>query len=133
MRRVAILIMCLAAACACKSREDTGPGKGSGTGTGTGLGTGDPEDCEPLRAHLDELYRADAVASAGSGSGSNQAIIDEIVADNVTMALSDCVASPARVAACAAKAQTSADLEERCLIPLDEEGTEGDRFQGEKR
>lgn len=133
MNRVAMLIMCLAAACACKSRDATGPGKGTGTGSGTGLGTGDPAQCEPLRAHLDELYRADAVASAGSGTGSNQALVDEIVADNVTMALSDCVAAPDRVARCAEKAKTSTELEERCLIPLDEEGTEGDRFKGDKK
>lgn len=131
MKRVAILLMCLAAACACKSRSDTGPGKGTGTGTGTGTGGGgDPALCEPLRAHLEELYRADAVAGAGSGSGT--ALVDEIVADNVTMALSDCVASPTRVAACADKAKSAAELEERCLIPLDEEGTEGDHFKGEQ-
>ncbi len=130
MNRLAVLLMCLATACACKSKSDTGPGQG--TGSGTGSGTGDPAQCDKLAAHLDELYRADAVATAGSGTAATPETIDEIVKDNVTMAMSDCRTAPTRVAACAEAAKSAAELEERCLIPLDEEGTEGDQFKAEK-
>jgi hypothetical protein len=132
MKRVAILLMCLVAACACKSKADTGPGKGSGTGTG-GPDTGDPAQCDKLATHLEELYRADATATAGSGSAATPEMLDEIVKDNVTMAMSDCKAAPTRVTACAEKAKSAAELEDRCLIPLDEEGTEGDQFKAEKQ
>ena len=110
MRMRMIWAIAFVGACACKS--------GSTKGT-TGGGGGDPSSCDAVKAHVEELYRAAA-------SGDN---IDEQVADNTQMVMNDCVAQPDKVAPCAEKAKTAADLEARCLIPLDEEGSEGDRFK----
>jgi hypothetical protein len=104
------------AACACKNKSDTGPG-GNGSGTGGGA------KCDEIKAHVEKLYRAEA-------TGDN---IDEQVADNTQMVLNDCEAQPDKVATCARGATSVADLEQRCLIPLDQEGSEGDVFTGAKK
>jgi hypothetical protein len=96
-------------ACACKGKKETGGG---------GNGTGGNPTCEAVKAHVETLYRAEA-------SGDN---IDEQVADNTQMVMNDCAAAPDKVAPCAKDAKDVADLETRCLIPLDQEGSEGDRF-----
>ncbi|MCA9675521.1 MAG: hypothetical protein KC464_10840 [Myxococcales bacterium] len=119
MKRLALSLAVsslLIAACACKSR---GGGGGPGPGTGTGTGTGTAADCDGVRRHVEELYRADP-----SGGAS-----DEAVADNVAMVMSDCARDPGRVAGCAGAARTVNELETRCLVPLDDEGSEGDRFR----
>ena len=107
-----LLVFVLLAGCACGKKDGTGPGTGTGTGTGGGTGGGDPARCDAIRGHVEELY-------AGT----------DTAADDVAMVMKDCAADPARVADCAGKARTSADLEARCLIPLDDEGSEGDRFK----
>jgi hypothetical protein len=73
--------------------------------------------CEATRAHVAELYRAEAAAKEPGR-------VDEAAADNVAMALADCAKDPAR-ASCLAAATSVADLEKGCLAPLDNEGTEG--------
>ena len=98
------------AACAC------GGGGKKGTGPGTDAGA----SCDGIKAHVEELYKAVATGD----------LADEEVADNTQMVLNDCARDPAKVAACAAKAKTAADLEARCVSPLDEEGSEGDQFKG---
>jgi len=45
------------------------------------------------------------------------------------MVLAECAREPGRVAACAAGAKSAPELERKCLAPLDDEGTEGDRFK----
>jgi len=45
--------------------------------------------------------------------------------------MSECNREPGRVAACAAKAKSAPELESKCLSPLDDEGSEGDRFKGQ--
>ncbi len=116
MKRLAAVLLVLVSACACKNKPDTGPGDGSGTGTGTA------STCDDIKDHVDGLYRADATAAKLEH-------VDETVADNVAMVMTDCAATPAKVAPCASKARTVAELEQRCLIPLDDEGSEGDAFQ----
>jgi hypothetical protein len=108
-----LLVLVLLAGCACGKKDGTGPGGGGGGGgTGTGTGTGTAADCEAVKPHVEELY-------AGA----------ETAADDVAMVMKDCAADPGRVAACARDAKTAADLEQRCLIPIDDEGSEGDRFK----
>ena len=108
---VCVVVGFVVSACACKSHKGTGPGDGPGTGSGGAT-------CDAIQAHVAELYKAEA-------TGEN---LDEQVADNTQMVMADCAQQPDKVAPCAAKAKSVADLEQRCLIPLDEEGTEGDRF-----
>ena len=52
--------------------------------------------------------------------------VDEYVADNTAMVMNDCAKNPAKLAPCLAAAATVAELEQECLIPLDDEGTEGE-------
>jgi len=79
-----------------------------------------PPACEASRAKVEKLYRAEAQAR-------EPARIDEAVADNTAMVMNDCAKAPDKVAACIASASTIAELEARCLAPIDDEGTEGDR------
>ncbi len=123
----------LVVACACKSRGAGGTGAGTGTDSGTGTGTGSVADCEAVRGHVEALYRALATSAAAEGAeaGATAPSVDEAVADNVTMVMTDCAADPGRVAACAGQARDVAQLESTCLIPLDDSGSEGDRFKGQ--
>jgi hypothetical protein len=98
---------------------------GAGSGSGPGPGTGGPAatSCEDLRPKLEQMYRAEAQAKEPKR-------VEEAVADNTTMVLNDCAKAPAKVVACINGVTTVADLESRCLAPLDEEGTEGDALRG---
>jgi hypothetical protein len=112
----------LLAACACKNGRGGGNGRGTGTGPPPGGG-----ECGALQAHVEELYRAEALAAEeGTAPATGTAERDEAIADNVTMVMNDCAAQPAKVAPCVKEATSVAELEDRCLIPLDEEGSEGD-------
>jgi len=85
--------------------------------TGAAGGAGTP--CDAARTRVEQLYRAGAPAQ-------DRVRIDELVADNTAMVMNDCATSPEPTAACIAAAATVAELEAQCLIPLDDEGTEGD-------
>jgi len=76
--------------------------------------------CAAVRPRVEQLYRADAQAHEPGRA-------DEAVADNTAMVMNDCGKAPDKVAACVAAASTVKDLEARCLVPLDDEGTEGDQ------
>jgi hypothetical protein len=114
-----LLVAALGAACACKQNNGTGPGPGTGGGTDVEVGTGKPGDCEGLGAHVTELYQASAERTK---------MTPEEVADNTAMVLGECRTTPGRVAGCAKKATSVAQLE-ACLPPLDDDGSEGLQFQ----
>ena len=106
--------LALVVACACppkpKAAEAPGMGKDKGTETVT---------CDAAKANVTAVYEAEAKAT-------DQANHDpSFVDDNVAMVMKDCAKDPARVAKCAMGAKDVATLEHDCLIPLDEEGTEG--------
>jgi hypothetical protein len=42
------------------------------------------------------------------------------------MIMNDCVKNPTKYAPCLAAAATVAQMEQECVIPLDDEGTEGE-------
>jgi hypothetical protein len=110
-----ILLVLVLVACACPSKSSQGPGSGSAPPvTGTG--------CDGIRARLESLYRAEAQQKEPKR-------VDEAVADNTAMVMSDCAKAPDKVAPCVAKADTVAEIEKSCLIPIDEEGTEGDKLK----
>lgn len=92
-----------------------GSGKPPGAGGATGSG------CDGIRARVEQLYRAEATAREPRR-------VAEAVADNTEMVLKECARDPAKVSGCVAGIATIADLEHRCLAPLDEEGSEGDRL-----
>lgn len=89
-------------------------------GTGATTGSGSASTCDAVRGKVEQLYR-------DSARGQDAARVAELVADNTIMVMNDCRQSPQKTATCISTASTSAELEARCLIPLDDEGSEGDR------
>ena len=116
-------------ACACPNKQASGPTGTVGSGTGAGPGSnGEPavlptsggSSCDDVKGRVEQLYRAEAQAKEPKR-------VDEAVADNTAMVMADCNKDPARFVPCLAKAPSVAELEKQCLVPLDEEGTEGER------
>jgi hypothetical protein len=108
-----------AGAGACSGKHDSTVGGAGGT---TGTGGKAPAACDSIRAKVEQLYRAEAQAKEPKR-------VDEAVADNTTMVMNDCAKAPAKVTACVNAASTVAEIEKKCLIPLDEEGTEGEELR----
>ena len=111
-----LLAVALLSCAACGSRTPTGTSAGSGAGSSAPQGP-----CEAIRGRVEHLYRAEAQAKEPKR-------VDEAVADNTAMVMTDCAQAPDKVAACLAAAATVADVEARCLAPIDDDGTEGDRL-----
>jgi len=110
MIRIASTVI-IAALAACGGASKPGAVGGSGSSAGSAA------DCAKIEAGVKALYEADAMAAKEA----------TFVADNVAMVMKDCAHEPGRVAPCAAGAKSVAQLESECLIPLDQEGTEGDK------
>ncbi|HEY1815928.1 MAG TPA: hypothetical protein VGG74_26445 [Kofleriaceae bacterium] len=75
--------------------------------------------CDSVKPRVESLYRAE-------GQQREPKRVDEYVSDNTTMIMNDCVTNPAKFAPCLAAAATVAQMEQECVIPLDDEGTEGE-------
>ena len=112
----------LLVACACPSKKASGPAAGTTEGNGTGSQAGASAaltTCESTRSKIEQLYRALAQVKEPKR-------VEESVADNVRMVENDCAKNPAKYVPCIAKVQSVEDLEKICLVPLDDEGTEGE-------
>ena len=119
MRAALLLLM---VACACPSKATKGEGGGSGSGSGKIVApppTTAITSCESARDKVEGLYRAEARVKEPRR-------VDDAVADNTQMVLKDCNKAPARVVPCLAAAQTVAEIETKCVIPLDDDGTEAE-------
>jgi hypothetical protein len=112
-------------ACACKG------GNGS-EGTGPGKTAGGAKGCDDLRGSIEAIYRREPAPApaAGEDPAKAAALQQEILADNVDMVLRDCRREPGRFVPCIKAASSATQLERDCLIPLDEEGSEGAAFSG---
>ena len=108
------MVMLLGCACPAKPAT-TPPPAGSGSATAP-VAT----SCDAQRARVEALYRAEAQAKEPTR-------VEEATADNTAMVMKDCAKQPDKASACLAKVATVAELEKQCLIPLDPEGTEGER------
>lgn len=75
--------------------------------------------CDSVKPRVESMYRAE-------GQQREPKRVDEYVSDNTTMIMNDCVTNPAKFAPCLAAAATVAQMEQECVIPLDDEGTEGE-------
>jgi hypothetical protein len=126
MKRIFAVMLACAVAGGCSGKHDPTVGGGGGGNTiGTGTGTGakaPPTACDGIRAKVEQLYRAEAQAKEPKR-------VDEAVADNTAMVMNDCAKAAAKVTACVNAASTVAEIEKKCLIPLDEEGTEGEELR----
>jgi len=111
-----LVVVSLLFACACPDSKPVQNPTGSG-GPGP-IATG----CETMRLKVEGLYRTEAQAKEPKR-------VDEAVADNTTMVMNDCAKDPAKVSACLERVSTIADLEAKCLVQLDEAGTEGNQLK----
>jgi hypothetical protein len=75
--------------------------------------------CDSVKPRVEAMYRAE-------GQQREPKRVDEYVSDNTTMIMNDCVTNPPKLAPCLAAAATVAQMEQECVIPLDDEGTEGE-------
>jgi hypothetical protein len=112
-----IAALLLAGACTCSGSHATKPGVGGGSSDGSAVRL-----CDDIRAKVERLYRAEATAKEPKR-------VEEAVADNTTMVLNDCAKAPSKVAACVNEVSSIAELEKKCLAPLDDEGTEGEELR----
>jgi hypothetical protein len=75
--------------------------------------------CDGIKPRVEAMYRAEAQQREPSR-------VEEATSDNTTMVMNDCAKDP-KLVACLAKVATIAELEKTCLVPLDDEGTEGEQ------
>jgi hypothetical protein len=116
-RRLGTAALAALLACACAGACS---GKGATTvGTGGSADGSARASCNDIRAKVEQLYRAEAEAKEPKR-------VEEAVADNTTMVMNDCAREPARVIPCVTSVSSVADLEQKCLAALDEEGSEGE-------
>jgi len=116
MKRLVVVALL---ACGSPSTPVEPTGRATGNGSGSGVQP-TSATCDAVRPKVEELYRAAA-------RGGDPARVNEVVSDNTTMVMNDCAKAPDKAAACITAATTVHELEARCLEPIDEEGTEGDR------
>jgi hypothetical protein len=118
-----VVVLLLACACACPSKSTSKPTTGSGSGSGSAATPPAEEtitSCEGAKGKLGKLYRAELEKKDPKN-------VDELVADNTAMVLKDCKKAPDRVIPCLIAAQTVKDVETKCVVQLDDEGTEGEQ------
>lgn len=89
------------------------PGSGSPVATATA-------PCEAVRSRIQQLYRAEAQQKEPKR-------VEESVADNTTMVMNDCAKQPHVAVPCISRAASVSELEQRCLVALDDEGREGEQ------
>jgi hypothetical protein len=113
-------------ACACPSKPVTTGAAGSGSAAGSavvGSSVSVPPvtatTCDGIKARVEAMYRAEAQQKEPTR-------VEEATSDNTTMVMNDCT-KDGKLVACLAKVATIAELEKTCLIPLDDEGTEGEK------
>jgi hypothetical protein len=111
MKRALLLLL---VACACPSKK---PVQGGGSNV-VAPAVASATTCEGVKPRVEQLYRAEAQAKEPKR-------VEAAVADNTQMVMNDCAKDPAKTVPCLAKAATVSELEKDCLIPLDDEGTEG--------
>lgn len=119
MRWLRVVGLAAALGQGCSGKPPVEPAGGAAD-TGAASGSSVSPACAAVRPRVEQLYRAEAKAREPER-------IDEAVADNTTMVINDCARAPDRIAACVRSAGNVKELEARCLIPLDDEGTEGER------
>lgn len=121
MKRWLVLVAVMACACSAKTGPTTTGGSQQGSGGEVAIVTppSNAKTCDEAKPRVEQMYRAEAQAKEPKR-------VDEFVSDNTAMVMKDCATDPAKFAPCLAKAPTVAELEKSCLIPLDDEGTEGE-------
>jgi len=108
------------------------PGKSKNKPPTAGDGAGAADPCAALASKVEALYRAEG-AGARPATDAGAQLADELVAANVHMVLKDCRTDPGTFVPCLSKAQSTAEIESECVVPLDDEGKVEGRAFGSKR
>jgi hypothetical protein len=111
-----LVLVALLAACSSKTHPPGTPGSGSGSNVVVTNAS-----CDEVRPKVEELYRAEARAKEPKR-------VEEAVSDNTQMVMGDCVKTNGKIAPCV-KAASTVEAIEACLVPIDDEGTEGEAFK----
>ena len=123
MKRWALILLVV---CGCPGKQANGPSTGSQGSGGTNIKPPDPikdaKTCDDVKPRVEAMYRAEAQVKEPKR-------VEESVADNTAMVMKDCAKDPAKTVPCLASAGTVAELEKRCLVQLDDEGTEGEAMR----
>jgi outer membrane lipoprotein SlyB len=121
-----ILLLTSVFACACPPKPTSSPTNGQATGgqqgSAVGSGSGGPvaTQCDEVKGRVEDLYRVEAQQNEPRR-------VEEAVADNTAMVMADCARQPQIAVPCLETVATVAQLEKQCLVPIDDEGTEGER------
>src|SRR5436190_10909303 len=95
-------VVLLAIAAGCPSKPSTPEnGGGSGSGQGSAPVITNATTCADVKGKVEQMYRAEAQVKEPKR-------VDDAVADNTTMVMTDCNKDPAKFVPCIAKAQTIA-------------------------
>ena len=118
MKRWLVVVAVVAAGCSGKPK--TAPTtQGSGSNVAVVTPPSSAKTCDEVKPRVEGMYRAEAQANEPKR-------VDEATADNTAMVMKDCATDPAKFVPCLAKVPTVAELEKQCLVPIDDEGTEGE-------
>lgn len=119
MARAALVTLVLFVACACPSKQAS-----TGTTTGSGSAVTEPVliGCEAVRQKVERMYRSES-------TDKDAARLEGSIADNTAMVMNDCAKAPDKVVACINGSTTIAELEQNCLVQLDDEGSEGEALR----
>jgi hypothetical protein len=120
MKRL-LLVGCVVACSGTATPSTTTTGSGSSS-TAEVTPPSSATTCDDVKPRVEQLYRVEAQSKEPKR-------VDEAVADNTTMAMNDCAKDPGKLVPCFATAATASQLEKQCLIPLDDEGTEGEALR----
>lgn len=115
-------LLAMSVLCACPSKPAAPTTGSQGTATEVNVAPSNAKTCDEVKPRVEQLYRAEAQLKEPER-------VDEAVADNTAMVMADCAKDPGKTVPCLASTPTVADLEKRCLVPLDEEGTDGDALR----
>lgn len=119
MKRWLVTFAVLVAACSGKPKTaPTTQGSGSNE-VAVVTPPSSAKTCDEVKPRVEQMYRAEAQAKEPKR-------VDEATADNTAMAMKDCATDPAKFVPCLANVPTIAELEKQCLVPIDDEGTEGE-------
>ena len=101
------------AACACPQKQAATPAPAPSKPVAT------TPTCDGVRGKVEMAYRTEAQQKEPKR-------VDEATADNTQMVMTECAKTPT-IATCLDGAATVPEIE-KCLPPLDPEGTEGERL-----
>lgn len=127
MRLPGLMLVLLLSACGCKNGDKSGGTLGNGNGQGPAPTAA---DCDGLRDRLITLYGQAAPAPPDETPEAGK-LREQEARDNADMVVADCRRDPARIVPCVRRAADARQIEQGCVLPLDDEGNAEQRQFGQ--